>query len=202
MARKTRARRNLVGELPPGLGPYEFWNFGPGKDYVSSLQNPSRYLAALAELEHSQTRQKLPRGTAAPEIWLPTLWKPILADGKPFQPRFVPFVIDKKLAAVQDDPAQLRLRLLSGVTQKKIRQHLEYVDIEKSRFRVGAPVAERAMKPKVQLEPTAPDWHPDGRLRARLGAEKRITIFAVIDNGLPFAHRNFRDASGRRSRVE
>ena len=203
MAQRTHVRRNPIGEMPGGLGPYELWNFGPGKDYVSSLQKPSRYLAALAELECSPTVHKLHGpGTAAPEIWLPTLWKPTLPSGKPFEARFVPFVIDKKLAAIQDNPVELHRRLLSGISQGKVRQHLQYVDIKKSRFRVGSPVAEGAMKPKIQFAPTAPDWHPDRTLRARIGPQKRITIFAVIDNGLPFAHRNFRDVSGRRTRVE
>jgi hypothetical protein len=210
MAKRTRRRRNVIHEVPAGLGPYEFWNFGPGKDYAfPSLQKPSRYLAALAELEPSHTgRHKLPRATgeASTKIWLPTLWKPKLANEKPFEPRYFPFVLGKSVkdAKVADDPVKLRRRLLSGIRQKKIRQYLQSVDIDKSRFRVGLPIAESAMKPEreLKLEPTAPDWQRDTGLRKRIGREKRITIFAIIDDGLPFAHRNFRDASGERTRVE
>ena len=37
---------------------------------------------------------------------------------------------------------------------------------------------------------------------ARASAKKQITVIAVIDDGLAFANRNFRDKSGRRTRVE
>ena len=97
---------------------------------------------------------------------------------------------------------RLRRRLLNGITHPEILQYLQSVDLKNSRFRVGLPVAERAMKPGRALEPTAPHWLPDAGLRERIGKDKRITIFAIIDDGLPFAHRNFRDASGVRTRVE
>jgi hypothetical protein len=210
MAKRTRRRRNVIHEVPAGLGPYEFWTFGPGKDYaLHSLQKPSRYLVALAELEPSQTgAHKYPSATSktVTKIWLPTLWKPTFANEKKFEPRFFPFVLGKSVrdAKVADDPDKLLRHLLGGIRQKKIRQYLQSVDIDKSRFRVGLPIAEEAIRPepKLKLEPTAPDWRQDTGLRKRIGNEKRITIFAIIDDGLPFAHRNFRDASGERSRVE
>src|SRR5215212_70637 len=205
MAKRTHARPNLTQKVPPGIGPYEFWFFGAGRKYASSLQKPSRYLAALAELERRRTPgPKYPTGTpkGATKVWLPTLWKPRLPNGTQFEPRFVPFVIDQKLASLRTDPEELRRRLLSGISQREIREHLECVDIEKSRFRVGLPVAEKAMKPELPVVPTGPVWRSDETLRRRIGPNKRIMIFAIIDDGLPFAHRNFRDVSGRRSRVE
>jgi hypothetical protein len=50
--------------------------------------------------------------------------------------------------------------------------------------------------------PADPVCELDTGLRNRIGKDKRITIMAVIDDGLPFAHRNFRDAGGLRTRVE
>jgi hypothetical protein len=208
MAKRTRRRRNVIHEVPVGLGPYEFWTFGPGKDYaLHSLQKPSPYLAALAELEPSHTgphEYASATSKTLTKIWLPTLWKPTFANEKKFEPRFFPFVLGKSVrdAKIADDPIKLRQRLLGGIRQKKIRRHLQSVDIDKSRFRVGLPIAEKAMKPELELEPTAPDWRWDTGLRKRIGNKKRITIFAIIDDGLPFAHRNFRDASGKRARVE
>jgi hypothetical protein len=207
MVKRTHRRRNVIHEVPDGIGPYEFWNFGPGKDYAfRSFQQPSRYLAAVAELEPSHTgpHKLAPAGKASTKIWLPTLWKPRLANRKPFSPRFFPFVLGKSVkdAKLADDPVKLRRHLLGGIRLKKIRQRLQSADIEASRFRVGLRVAEDAMKADGNLEPTAPDWRRDTGLRQRIGEEKRITIFAIIDDGLPFAHRNFRDASGERTRVE
>jgi hypothetical protein len=56
------------------------------------------------------------------------------------------------------------------------------------------------MHPELD-KPSDPPREPDDELRARIG-DKRITIVAVIDDGIPFAHRNFRDADGCRTRVE
>src|SRR5262249_27568523 len=50
--------------------------------------------------------------------------------------------------------------------------------------------------------PEKPNWRRDDGLRRRIGNSKTITICAVIDDGLPFAHRNFRDVTGTRTRVE
>jgi hypothetical protein len=214
MAKRAGRRHARIGELTPNLGPYEAFNLGVGRDYAPHrVKSSSGYLTALAELEPAKTIQaNLPRAAAAPatKIWLPTLWG---RDGgktkrngqeEPLGLRYVPFVIgrSKKLKDDDDDPPRMRRRLLDGLDQTRVRRYLRSVDIEKSRFRVGLPVAAEAMRPLIVLEPTAPNWQPDAGLRGRVGEEKRITIFAVIDDGLPFAHRNFRDASGEHTRVE
>ncbi|MHC2282130.1 hypothetical protein ACVME8_008773 [Bradyrhizobium diazoefficiens] len=79
---------------------------------------------------------------------------------------------------------------------------LDFLEIDKTRFRVAFPVPDKAMHSNLESGPEEPDWHADNGLRDRIGTDKRITIVAVIDDGLPFAHRHFRDASGKRSRVE
>jgi len=191
--------------MTEGFGPYESWNFGLGRDYAPpSLKNSPRYLTAVAELEPAKVRRKGRRATGARKIWLPTLWNQKTGKRKPFTLRFIPFVIGKsaKLAKVDDDPTKLRKGVLGGLGQSKFRRYLQSADIGKSRFRIGLPVSKKAMKPKLTLEPADPRWQPDPGLHARIGDEKRITIFAVIDDGLPFAHRNFRNADGDRTRVE
>src|SRR5947209_13426504 len=132
MAKATHPRRNRIHEMPEGLGPYECWIFGAGKQYASRLQKPSRYLTALAELQRPQkTYTKLRRiaGKSGTKIWLPTLWKKDKEQTKqpkknamendPFVLRFVPFIIGRpaKLAKVVDDPAKLRSRLLGGLRE-------------------------------------------------------------------------------------
>lgn len=218
MARRARRHRNIIDQVPLGLDSYEFWRFGRGRDYaLSEHEGPAKYLTALAELEPaSEPGQKLPPGSGTKTIWVPTLWKPTSPDGQEFKPRFIPFIISKpeKDLKTEDSPAKLRERLLRGITEEKIRRYLESVDLKKSRFRVGLPVKRAAMR-ELELEPSAPHWEPDLALpdrikkrqeeekrRTGVAKERRITIFAIIDDGLPFAHRHFRDASGTRTRVE
>jgi len=215
MAKRAGRRRKLMDELTAGLGPYEAWNLGLGRDYAPHrVQNSSGYLTALAELEPAKKIKVRPgrvAGAQAAKVWLPTLWGRNGGNGKrngteePLGLRYIPFVIGKPAKFAKDDdddPPRMRKRLLDGLGRSNIRRHLHSVDIEKSRFRVGLPIAKEAMRPGLILEPTAPSWQPDAGLRGRIGEEKRITIFAVIDDGLPFAHRNFRGASAERTRVE
>jgi hypothetical protein len=76
--------------------------------------------------------------------------------------------------------------------------------IRRSRYRIAFPIADHAMRRHPDTKPTAPSWEPDEDLPKRLKEKKRerITVIAVIDDGLPFAHRNFRAADGKRTRVE
>jgi hypothetical protein len=62
-------------------------------------------------------------------------------------------------------------------------------------------VPHEAMHDELHDRPDEPDWTPDAGLRERI-EEKRIVVLAVIDDGIPFAHRDFRDKSGKGTRVE
>lgn len=200
--------------IPAGLGPYEVWNFGAGRHYVfSAAQKSSRYITALAELERATGTGSRPGGAPDPSIkvWVPTLWKSNKTNPDLFEPKYIPFIIrgPEKSAGAGVNANTLRTWLMKGLAQKNLQTFLEYIDIGKSRFRVGLPIAEAAMKDLDALEPAEPNWQPDAILRDRVEAgerdpesRKRVTIFAIIDDGLPFAHRNFRDAGGTRTRVE
>jgi hypothetical protein len=181
------------GGLPLYLGPYEYWNFGPGKGYAfQGIRKFSNYISALAELVPSQDG---PEDEQADEprakVWLPTLWhRPGLT--------FVPFVVGKPFGEEVRNPKELQGLLCAGLRQVRQGQPR---DIGSSRFRVAFPVPDAAMKADLDAPPSDPAWEPDAGLRGRIG-RKRITIMAVIDDGMPFAHRNFRDKSGRRTRIE
>ncbi|MBW7971193.1 hypothetical protein [Bradyrhizobium sp. BR 10289] len=211
MARRARRHRNIVNPLQPGLGVYEFWRFGDGRDFAfPAPEGAAKYLTALAELEliDGPVRRSPPaRGVS---IWVPTLWKPASPAKPPFRPRFVPFVLARPDRGLNnwDSPAELHRRLLRGVSQTGFRRFAESVDLRKAQFRVGLPVKRAAMRECV---PSSPHWQPDlallgrGKLKGRQisgAGERRITIFAIIDDGLPFAHRNFRCSNGKRTRVE
>jgi hypothetical protein len=193
-------------ELPLYLGPYEAWNFGVGRGYALPIMRKSwRYISALAELGAVRRNSELAR--LARRGWLPTLWKPLDA------PTFVPLVV-KSPFDTMPDAQQLTRLLLDGVEflapfiPVRLAETLETssdisVDrVKNSRFRVGLPVADKAMHELADVQPSAPAWNRDAGLRDRIGENKRITVVAVIDDGIPFAHRHFRDASGTRSRVE
>lgn len=211
MTPPRRWRRRLVHTIPEGLGPYDIWNFGIGKDYAPTgmLLSSRKYLTALAELQYANdARSRLRRRPNGPSnrIWLPTLWKgsKSAGSGTPFELSFIPLIVGMRARHTRagEHPETLRKGLLTGLHHRRMRPYLSATDIDKTRFRFGLPVTDRAMKPELAGEPSAPTWQPDQQLRDRIGKRKRITIIAVIDDGLPFAHRNFRDASGNKTRVE
>jgi hypothetical protein len=185
--------------LRPGLNKYDSWIWGRGKRYaLPGIRASSRFTTALAELA-VPGKINVNRGKAASEIatgiWFPTLWK------APGDLKFVPFVIQEPVRrAKTDGPGELQKRLVDGL--RKVKRHVPFPDIEQLRFRVAFPVAAGAMKSDLQFAPANPNWRADSGLRQRIGKKKRIVIMAIIDDGLPFAHRNFRDANGERTRVE
>jgi hypothetical protein len=195
-----------LGKLPIYLSPYEFWNFGAGLGYaLPSLRANARFISAVAERPARHRRAAgadrfAPLGEHRPR--LPTLWNPS-------QLSFVPFVAETPIGGVTN-PRMLTDVLLAGF--EAAIDSIEPAAIETSeapellsvppRFRVALPVPDTAMRAEQRGQPSHPDWQPDGGLRQRIGPDKRMTVIAVIDDGLPFAHRNFRDCSGKRSRVE
>lgn len=178
------------------FGPYEFWNFGPGRGYAFPiLRRKLNYLTALADL---------PRGDSGPapiikarrrhRTWVPTLWQcPELT--------FLPFVVARPIHQLSG-PEDLHEALQDGVEQACAGLSGPRAAPASARFRVAYPVADAAMNPEIEFRPSEPSWQPDPDLRKRIGKGKRVTILAVIDDGIPFAHRHFRDKSGRRTRVE
>jgi hypothetical protein len=191
------------GKLPVYLSPYEYWNFGRGRGYAFPImQKHSTYISAFAELVPSSTPNSL---GATPQLGhLPTLWK------KYNSRKFLPFVAENPTQGPIVDIEQLTLVLLGGLGQvvdmfavtQQLPQMLQtkFADIKTGRFRVALPVPDLAMHAKMD-QPSDPEPQPDPGLRRRTEG-RRITIMAVIDDGIPFAHRNFRDASGCRTRIE
>ncbi|MGE6062430.1 hypothetical protein, partial [Klebsiella pneumoniae] len=72
------------------------------------------------------------------------------------------------------------------------------VDITKRRFRMAFPVPDEAMHTELVTHPSDP---PVDRTTLPCEDGRSITVVAIIDDGLPFAHRNFRDETGD-TRVE
>jgi len=197
-------------DLPMYLGPYEAWNFGVGRDYALPIMRKSwRYISALAELGAVRRNSELER--IARRGWLPTLWKPLE------NPKFIPFVVKNpvdRMPELEDLESLLFNAFidvmqpywdLTALAESSIASGTVGILLDRaktSRFRVAFPVTDAAMHKELGSAPQDPIWHRDPDLRDRIGEDTRITVMAVIDDGIPFAHRNFRDASGTRSRVE
>ncbi|MEA2898875.1 MAG: hypothetical protein QOJ84_4490 [Bradyrhizobium sp.] len=180
------------------LSPYEYWNFGAGKLYAfPAMRDNSPYISAFAEFAPPLPDPDEGIKPIDARSRLPTLWRPSIKK------KFLPFVVQKPVDYELDSPQALRKLLGSGLARAVdmlgLIEH-SFVDISSSRFRVALPVPGDAMHSKLD-KPSDPHCEPDGGLRARIG-DKRITIIAVIDDGIPFAHRNFRGADGCRTRVE
>jgi hypothetical protein len=182
------------------LSPYELWNFGSGKGYAfPGIRRWSNYITALAELKHPVPvrggRSASPSNYRS-QSWFPTLWEGAVGL------RFVPFVVEGPIDAGPEALQDLLQDGLKDAFRELFPRGLApLIDLDQSRFRVAFPVPDRAMHRKVR-RPRRPRWQADEGLRDRIGKDKKITILAVIDDGLPFAHRNFRDLTGTRTRVE
>jgi hypothetical protein len=189
------------GKLPMYLSPYELWNFGAGQGYAfPAIHKHPRFIGALAELGTSPDEGS--RGAALPvNTWVPTLWRRSKLS-------FIPFVVAKPLGTVES-AEELQDVLRSGFDaamvsiEEPLSSEIRTSRLDaRPRFRVSFPVADAAMNENAKGELSDPEWHSDETLYERIGHDKRITIVAVIDDGLPFAHRNFRDITGERTRVE
>lgn len=204
---KVRSPNNKRGEAFLYLGPYETWNFGRGTAYAShDIQRFWKYITALAEFPHPlpvKVACGLKNSRGKWKVWFPTLWEHAA------ELHFLPFVVETPVQLRSPDALRklLRYRLtgaLAGLLRSmsnKVRPSPPFRKKEGSRFRIAFPVPDQAMHLKG-TRPEKPNWRRDNGLRRRIGTGKRITICAVIDDGLPFAHRNFRDVTGTRTRVE
>jgi len=199
--------------FPMYLGPYEAWNFGAGRPYtLPMMQKYWRYISALAELGGKTSPGPAIGAIVQQGGWIPTLWD----DGVGLS--FIPFVVANPLGTMPTadqlteilqagfSNAMIQFRTAagsaSGLMETSASRHILLDRIKDSRFRVAFPIGDGAMRKDAPPKPSRPDWRPDDGLRDRIGKEKTITVVAVIDDGLPFAHRNFRGADGVRTRVE
>ncbi len=192
----TQQRNDGPSDLPVYLSPYEYWNFGAGRGYaLPAMRDNSLYISAFAEFASPISSPGQAIKPIKTQGHLPTLWAGC-------KPRFLPFVIDKPFDYELDSPEKLRALLGGGLENLNLgeRPAVDFLNIKSARFRVALPVPCKAMHPKMTA-PDDPMPAPDEALSARIKG-KRLTIIAVIDDGIPFAHRNFRSADGCGTRFE
>ncbi|WP_434053123.1 MAG: S8 family serine peptidase [Roseibium sp.] len=173
------------------LGPYEAWNFGIGKDYAFPVYRSKdvRFLTALAEHPEPKNPHALAGGAEGQRgMWLPTIW----GRTDDVSLKFWPIVVENRSGG-DIAPDCLTLNLSEA---------LQPAAATDARFRLAFPVEETAMHRLEDRLPSGPDWSPDAKVQAADLQSKTLNVLAVIDDGIPFAHRNFRAADGKRSRLE
>src|SRR5882757_7117047 len=105
---KPSAGADQHGPIKAYLSPYEYWNFGKGRDYAfPSVRKNTKYICAFAELVPRDPLDEF-APTEQPGL-LPTLWR------KYRNPRFLPFITQNRTGHPIVDVALLGQLLLGGL---------------------------------------------------------------------------------------
>ncbi|MET1414187.1 hypothetical protein ABVF61_18075 [Roseibium sp. HPY-6] len=184
---------NTAATLRNYLGPYEAWNFGIGKAYAfPPFHNvEASYLTALAELgqpEKPGSLQPADPGQQGQGMWLPAMW----GASEDIALRFWPIVVENR-SKPDGSRDSLSLNLVDAMPPDTPGQ---------ARFRMAFPVEDKAMGNPEKRVPGEPSWSHDPNVPKGDTAQKTLNVLGVIDDGIPFAHRNFRAQDGKRTRME
>ncbi|OYU49249.1 MAG: hypothetical protein CFE31_07750 [Rhizobiales bacterium PAR1] len=191
-AEKTHVMAELVG-------PYEFWTFETGADYGLPPQhlNAETAIAALAELPPGADPRTgdivgdLAGSDNIGEIHVPTVWEPG-CSGK--ENAFWPLVVRVKAGKAGGATSPLaRLGhamkpLAGGIAghRKKAQPAADTLG-----FRLNSVMPGETINGGFSAEAITQAY-----AKSPKSAVKPAAIVAVIDDGLPFAHRDFRGADG------
>lgn len=170
-------------------GPYENWVYGLGKGYAHpGLDRASDVLSCVFEASEPVALGDVPRrwSTDQGDFLTPVLW-----DAHGFRSRFVPALFaERDEGRSAATPARLQ-RLTDAVGQ-----------IPVARFGAadGARVVSHVNYPV--REPTVSAGWTDSAGSKPSPDQESIVIVAIIDDGIPFAHRNFVGAAGAGTRLD
>ncbi len=168
------------------VGPYERWMYGPGRTYdlPGLMLADQSSISAVAELPAPAGAAALPALLAAYDHITLHPRLPILYRPGQFQPRFLPFLLSPLggKSVMDQDPANLasllsQLSSSSGAT---------------GQIRLNFPLRAETISATypTSFAPIIPDPEVDRC--------KPIVILAVIDHGIPFAHKSLRTATSTR----
>ncbi|HEV7322038.1 MAG TPA: hypothetical protein VGO04_25825 [Ensifer sp.] len=193
---------------PQLTGSYEQWTYGPGAAYAN-LEIPladTCFVSAIVQLpsgaelhhfaegiEHEGTKRGEP---LAATIRRPLIWSGLQRqDHATYWPVLLGFHgngrdglgISHLNQALENLSQPIRRALAADATRAE------------PSFELGAPIRARAMPTKAI---SLPSYTADPALVAKLASGATTAVMAVIDDGIPFAHRNLRAVSGEGTRVE
>ncbi|GGX42466.1 hypothetical protein GCM10007385_07670 [Tateyamaria omphalii] len=171
-------------------GPYEAWVYGTGKGYKHpGLDRASDALTCVFEASEPVEMSDIPSrwSTDTGEVLIPALW-----TARGFKSRFAPALFYQnedaregttaaRLQGFQACVGQTAISTLTSLAPgPRIFSHVNYPVREQTVFRDWADSAE----PDPATDPES------------------IVIVAIVDDGIPFCHRNFVDAAGQGTRID
>lgn len=194
-------------KYPPQLtGAYEEWTFGHGGAYAN-LEIPlsqARFVATLVSLPPRAELGDLavthgdgdePR-TA--KILLPVIWQGLA--GQQAQTTYWPAILDFSDPHGREALEVSHINRTLDALSHPVRRALAASGAEgEPSFQLNMPVRAENVSTSAA---DGPPYTADPELRAKLASGSKAVIMAVIDDGIPFAHRNFRVSSGQGTRVE
>lgn len=189
-------KTHVLAEL---VGPYEFWTFETGADYGLPPQHldAGTAIAAVAELPPGADPRSgdfvgdLAGSDDTGEIHVPTVWEPGF-NGK--DNAFWPLVVRVKAAGKSGTTSPLtRLGHAMKPLAGGIAGHRKKVKPEADTFgfRLNSVMPGETINGGFSAEAITQAY-----AKSPKSAIKPAAIVAVIDDGLPFAHRDFRGADG------
>ena len=173
------------------LGPYERWVYGPGRDYdlPGLLLADQRLLSCVVEYAQPLTAGQIsaleePRGRsdAAPPVCLPEIWRPGL-----YKQHFIPLI--QRLAAPQTGDIAVINRHFDSLNLTPNPD----ADEASGWFSLNYPILADTFDPAFKRPKPAANTQ---------SAPRRQVIVAIIDDGIPFAHRAFCRKDGTGTRID
>lgn len=199
---------DLSGPIPEFAGPYENWIYGEGQPYAfpAIRAYDGGAISALAELPQpvvvngiGDISGKTSAGKTV-RLQAPVLWD---GDGF-FETRFLPLAVLPEDGLSDGTFMGPIAACLNGLVHTASQSYLGDGNSEfGARFRLNFPLHETSINRDFgQSDTSVIAWKPDRDTRSLVEQERQLTIIAIIDDAIPFAHRNLRKANGRESRVE
>jgi hypothetical protein len=186
----------MAEQMDELIGPYERWAHGAGARYTLGPKiSASRYVAAVAELPPRTDPEKMKQARLQPgassgagpaRVFLPTLWKGAFGDNN--ERVFCPLVLD-----LGQPPSSEEAKEANHISSCLSALGASFGPAAGFGFRVNAPIPATAVNSGFVA--------PAVQERSMYASRPPAAIVAVIDDGIPFAHRNLRDKANR-SRIE
>lgn len=173
-------------------GPYDTWVYDLGQGYAHpGLDRASDVLSCVFEGGEPFALGDVPRRWATDRgaFLTPLLWT---AHG--FRARFVPALFDEPDEAQSTTPSERLQRFADAVGQTPVSTLMGQDAGDSSR-------AVSHVNYSVRRQTVTPDWR-DSAPAEPSSQQDEIVIIAIIDDGIPFAHRNFVDAAGQGTRID
>jgi hypothetical protein len=188
------------GRPPRPTGTRERWIYGPGLGYagLGLGANELRYISGVALLPPTALPSDFSArpATSQPRIQFSEVSRSV--EERVRRPTHWPFVLDLGEGGETTPVTLQRLDAALDVLSEPVRAYLSASGVGGDPvFRLNAPLPPACVNPN------------GGRLKARPSASNgsirkgsRPVVVAVIDDGIPFAHRNLLDAAGVATRLD